>query len=245
MTLNEAIYKRKSTRVFNTTPLSEDVLADIRTFGDKLKPLDSAIKCRFEILSAPQVKTLLPWKMPHYLAIFSEEKEGHLENAGFMFEQLVLYMTSLGVATCWIGMGSPKGEKLAEVSDGEDGLKFVIIIAFGRAKDSPYREKPSEFKRKALKDIADSEDERLEPARLAPSAVDGQPWYFVHDGELIHTYCVERGALMQRMYGKMNGVDMGIVLAHMYAANLGTFEFLQREPEKKPKGYRYVGSFKI
>ncbi len=56
--------------------------------------------------------------------------------------------------------------------------EFVIMISFGKS-DKMTRDKDS-FKRKRLSEISDVEDEILIPARLAPSAMNTQPWYFKH-----------------------------------------------------------------
>lgn len=243
MTLNETIYMRKTTRSFDMTPLDKNVLDDIRAFGSTLKSLDTSIKTRFEIIGIDSVKCILPWKTPHYIAVFSEEKEGYLTNAGFMFQQLDLYMQSLGIGCCWLGMGKYNpGEEVERASD----LPFVIMISFGRAKGSPHREL-SEFKRKPLAEISDIADERLESAHLAPSGKNAQPWFFLHDGDVIHTYHVHipRGLLKKKEPDNVSFIDVGCALAHMYVANSDTFHFFKQAAPSINGGYTYIGSFKI
>lgn len=49
------------------------------------------------------------------------------------------------------------------------------------------------FKRKSMEQITDRPDAKLEPARLAPSAVNSQPWFFAHEGDTIHVWCSKKG----------------------------------------------------
>lgn len=75
----------------------------------------------------------------------------------------------------------------------------------------------------SLEQITDKPDPRLEPARLAPSAVNGQPWYFAHEGETIHIYCNKKGSPL----------DAGIALAHLYVANMESFRFSRQRMWRK------------
>ena len=86
-----------------------------------------------------------------------------------------------------------------------------------------------------MEEITDKADPRLEPARLAPSAVNSQPWYFVHDGDSIHVYCEKKGSRL----------DAGIALAHLYVANEETFCFFKAEDAPEVSGYGYIGSVNL
>ena len=46
----------------------------------------------------------------------------NLENAGFIFQQVDLYIQSLGLGSCWVGLGRPKG---AAVKNKENKWGFV------------------------------------------------------------------------------------------------------------------------
>ena len=242
--MKEMIYKRKSTRAFTDIPIDDIERGKIQTFIESIKPLYPQIRIKLEIVESGDIKTLMPWKTPQYIAIFSEEKEGARENVGFMGQQLDLYLQSLGFGVCWIGMGyyDPRDESEKERADG---LKSMILLAFGNAKGNIYRESITEFRRKALGEIADVPDEKLEPARLAPSATNDQPWYFVHEEDAVHAYCVVHGPIKRRTHAKLNRIDMGIALAHMYAANPDTFRFFVVDDPKELDGYYYTGSFTV
>lgn len=227
MSLSEMIYRRKSTRSFTGVSVDDATVHRISEFFAELKPLYPEIQVRGEIVDREQVRCFLPWTTPQLVAIFSEEKDGYLENVGFMFQQLDLYMQSLGLGVCWLGMGRLDSKGIVE-ERSTDNLKFVILLAFGHPKGEATRQSIAEFKRKKLIEIADKVDENLEPARLAPSSVNSQPWYFTHEGDTIHTYCI-RGGLFRKALGDMNLVDMGICLSHMYLSNPDTFRFFKVE----------------
>ena len=152
---------------------------------------------------------------------------------GFLFQQMDLYLQSLGLGVCWLGMGKMNSRTAPEV----EGMKFVIMLAFGYPKGDQMRHDRKEFKRKPLSEIADADDIRLEPARLAPSSINSQPWYFAHEGENIHVFCAARV-----MAGYMNRIDIGIALAHLYIADPETFRVIKRETPPKKSGHKYICS---
>jgi len=229
MTLNEMIYRRKSCRSFTGQPVDPEMIEKILSFD--LKPLYPQIHVRMDIVSRAQVKCICPWTTPQLIAVYSEEAEGYLENIGFLFQQMDLYLQTLGLGVCWLGMGRMNPKTATEV----DGMKFVILLAFGHPKGDQLRHDRKGFKRKAMEKIADRPDPRLEPARLAPSAVNSQPWYFTHEGNTIHVHCSKKGSPL----------DAGIALAHLYVANGETFRFFKAENIPDAPGCGYIGSITL
>ena len=125
MNLEDTIYKRQSIRSYDDAPLDNQTLDEIRDFIDNAKELNPNIKWSYEILPREKISTMMRWKAPHYIAIFSEEKENFYQNIGFIFQQVDLYLQSREIGTCWIGMASPKGYKNPDKSQ-----KFIIAISF-------------------------------------------------------------------------------------------------------------------
>ena len=167
------------------------------------------------------------------MALFSERKGLYKENIGFVFQQASLFMQSIGIGNCWVGLGSVKENK-------DD---FIILIAFGKSNDMT-RDR-SGFKRKSLSQISDFEDERLIPAQLAPSAINSQPWFFKHSEDGFDVYQIKQNLLKRQVLKKWNPIDVGIALAHMYVANESSFEFNVKNNYDELKGYTYTGSIKI
>lgn len=243
MELHELISRRKSTRSFSMEPADDADLRRIRDFAALCRPLYPELPVRLELIGIDAVRCILPWKTPHYVAVFTDDSPGAAENAGFLCQQLDLYIQSLGLGTCWLGMGryDPQG---TDTPPETDGLRFLIMLAFGRPNGERLRSGPEEFRRKAASDIADCPDPRLEPARLAPSSVNSQPWYFVHNGDTYHAYRA-RNFLGRAGLEKMNRVDMGIALCHLYLTNPDTFRFFTVPAPPPVRGREYAGSFTL
>ena len=229
MTMKDMIFKRRSCRSFTGEPVDGATIETIRAFS--MKPLYPQIKVHWDIVARNQVKCICPWTTPQLITIYSEEAEGYLENLGFLFQQMDLYLQTLGLGVCWLGMGRLNPKTTEEVP----GMKFVIMLAFGYPKGDPLRHDRKGFKRKDMAQITDQADPRLESARLAPSAVNSQPWYFTHEGDTIHVHCSKKGSRL----------DAGIALAHLYVENEDTFRFFQAENGAEVPGYRYIGSITL
>ena len=233
--MHDMIYKRKSVRKYTGEPVNAKTIQEILDFCASAKPLHPDIAVSAKIVTKEQVRFYFPWKTPQLIAIFSENKPGYLENVGFLFQQVDLYLQSIGVGSCWLGLGKLKGTDNVDIV--ENGKEFVILIAFGHTQE-PLRIDASQFQRKSLAEIADKPDEKLEPARLAPSSTNSQPWFFTHEGDTIHVYRSTAGLLRHKMLGFMNQIDMGIALAHLYVANPNTFRsFTTSAPEIKNHVY--------
>jgi len=227
MTLSEMIYHRKSCRSFTNVPVDAATIETIKAFP--MKTLYPEIKVHWDIVPRNQAKCICPWTTPQLITIYSEETEGYLENIGFLFQQMDLYLQTLGLGVCWLGMGRMNPKTTTQV----EGMKFVIMLAFGHPKGDQLRHDLKGFKRKSIEQITDKPDPRLEPARLAPSAVNSQPWYFTHEGDAIHVYCNRKGSRL----------DAGIALAHLYVANEENFRFFKAETAAQVPGYEYIRSF--
>lgn len=245
--LYQTIFRRKSVRNYDSSTLSLEILQEIENCLDKLIPLHPEIKTEFRIVPGDQIKTRMMKRSPHYLLAFSEKKEGHLVNVGFMLQQMDLYLSWRGVGTCWQGIPQPKKEALATSS-----LDYDILLTMGKPQEALHREDASEFRRKPLKEITDitGVDDLLEPVRLSPSSTNSQPWYITGTPELMHFYCRKPNRLMSRLVGRFNQMDMGIALYHL---KLSAEHFKKKveffpDPiaaQSEPDGYYYVESVKL
>lgn len=233
MNLQETMFIRKTTRQFDPTPLGEDTLRLVEEEISQLHLLDASIPIETEILSRDAIKTLLPWGAPHYVLIHAPDDPDALREVGFRFQQLDLFIQSIGLGSCWLGMAKPVAPS--------SKLPFIVMIAFGKARYSPYR-KPNTFVRRGMEKVSDLDDERLEVARIAPSATNRQPWYFLHDDNKLHAYGREMSFLGKKDTPKYTRIDVGIALSHLYLANPERFTFeLLEEPPQLP-GHVYIGT---
>jgi len=237
--LYQSIFRRKSVRKYEMTPLDASVTDEVSRLIPSLKPLFD-IRTDISLVQGDTIRGLLALKAPHYLVMSSENREGYLVNAGFILQQMDLALSAMGLGSCWVGLAKPSGNIAIK-----PGMEFVIAMAFGKAAGSLYRDSLSEFKRKPLGKIANvPEDPLLEAARLAPSSVNSQPWYFKKEADRIHAYCIRTGGLKALIYERLNQIDMGIALCHVWLAglHLGKDPVFARQPEfpEAPAGYEYV-----
>ena len=241
------IFKRKSVRKYDLTPLDERTLSQIMAHIGVLKSMYDNIKIEMKIVSQKGVKSLLSAKAPHYIAVFSETKDGYLTNVGFMLQQMDLFLSANGIGSGWQGIPRPTKEIL-----NSSNLEFVILLAFGKPKERLHRETVSEFKRKPLGEITNIKgaDELLEPARLAPSAMNSQNWFFTGDSSTIHAYRAKSNFITAFMFEKMSKISMGIAICHLWMAakHFGKeVEFIcdKEAQNNPPTGHYYVITLKI
>ena len=91
MDLKEAIYRRQSIRKYNNVPLDSQTLDGLRAFIDNTRVLNPNIKWSYDIVGPENVRMLQRFKSPHYLLMFSQNRENYLQNIGFIFQGAVYY----------------------------------------------------------------------------------------------------------------------------------------------------------
>lgn len=240
--LYQAIFRRKSVRTYSPEPLDADTLATIGSRIAMLRPLIPGIRTEMRIVRSGEVKGWFMVDAPHFLALFSEDKKGYLANAGFLLQQMDLFLSSKGIGSCWQG-----GPKLIGDNKYSAGLEFVILLAFGKPAEVVHRNGAGEFKRSPLAKVTDAKDSDalLEPARLAPSAANNQPWYFKREGGGVHAYCA-KSLIMERL----NRISAGIALCHIWLAaghsgKPGEILVDEGSGPAPPRGYSYVASVRL
>jgi len=226
--MNEIIRKRKSIRKYEMEPLDTSTLERVQEQINKVKPLYPDIRYSIEITD--KTKGLFNIKAPHYLVFRSEVKDGADENTGFIGQQLDLLLPEAGIGTCWLGASKP-------IEDYDPVLSPVACMSFGKPDELLFREH-SEFKRKSLSEISEGADERLEAARLAPSGMNSQRWYFIAENGKIHCY---RKKVRLNFTNRMARIDIGIAIYHI-AAESKEFSFTNEASAPARKGHVYMGT---
>jgi nitroreductase len=245
--LYDAIFKRKSIRDYDPTPIDSNCLEEISKNLQMLKPLLAGVKTEFKVISPDQVTRKLGNKAPHFIAAFSEAKDAYRVNIGFMLQQMDLYFSATGLGSCWLGI-----PQLTKDVTESSNLQFIILMSFGNSKETLYRTSLSEFHRQSLFEITNIEGaaELLEPARLAPSAINLQNWYFTGTKNTIHAYSSKPRFLRAKFGGSYYPVNLGIALCHLQLAarHLGVkskFVFDKSINKNPPKNREYVATLEI
>lgn len=167
-----------------------------------------------------------------YFGAAMEPSEQAPEALGYQVEQLVLYLASLGLGTCWLGGTFNKGSFAAAMELGEGELLPIVspvgvpaekkrllehIMASGTKRhsrmdwDKLFFE--GDFGTPLTPQAAGDCRTALEMVRLAPSAVNKQPWRVVKQGNTFHFFeqhsLPGAGVDLQR-------IDVGIALCHFH-----------------------------
>ena len=243
--LYDEIFLRRSIRNYDLTSLPQDTLLNIQEFASSAKPLIESIKYEFSYLAADNVKGIFSIKAPHYICLYSEKKDGYLMNAGFILQQVNLFLSSNNLGSCWLGMAKPS----KDVPEMKNGLEFVIMLAFGKTTEQVHRVDRSEFKRKSISEITSivGAEELLEPVRLAPSAVNTQAWFFSGNANEITVSREKLNLIKAPIYGRINKIDIGIAICHLWLSvdhqgKTATYDFNKVDV---PKGYEFMGKVSI
>lgn len=220
MNLYEALYLRKSTRKYVWEPVQADLLAKIGTFYEEVPSLFPGIKTEIGITDNTDRKHapggFFGVAAPYYLSLYSEKKDKYEMNAGFICEQLALYMHTLGLGSCFLGSA-----KVPKKNRNRGELEFVIMMAFGKPEGTLAR-RSTDAKRLPMQKLCAGPEEPkrvvrelLEAARLAPSAMNTQPWRFVVAQGRIHFFARKQSI---ELLSHWDELGFGILFAHVMIA---------------------------
>ncbi|WP_302761206.1 nitroreductase family protein [Christensenella hongkongensis] len=234
--LYEAIFHRRSVRKYDSAPLPDETIAELAEVIEKLIPLRPEIQTDIRILGPGDIRT----NAPHCICVYSEKKEGYRMNAGFLAEQIDLYLSSKNIGACWLGTTKPDKNKVAAPA----GMEWVISLCFGTPAQPMHREGAEQFNRKSLNEISSITDlfHVLEAVRLAPSAMNKQPWYFSGTAEDV---VVSRKKSL--LLGNLNQVDVGIALCCFFLAvkHQGKNAEFSFEPQTVPDKHIFMARAKV
>lgn len=241
MSLYEAIYNRKSTRNYSKKSLSKDMLQNIKNEISLTDKLFQDSEVSLQIRSGEEMEDFVSGligsygkiEAPHYIIAFTSEDRKNLVNLGYVLEKIVLEITRLEVATCWMGSHFDE-EELKEEFSTSKGMTPQVLVAFGEPGEGEValREDPDEAKRKDLSEIILGEIgevpkdwvEIIDAAKMAPSAMNSQPWRFEVGEGGTHLFIKSGEGIMNKLgetfgnLGEMNRIDAGIALRHVKIA---------------------------
>lgn len=219
MTIYDAIFVRKSIRNYKMEPLSKETLDLVRGCYEDVQQLFLGINTELRIIDCLENKdkvAMFGVRAPYYLAIYTEEQDKCIMNAGFIMEQLSLYLCRKGLGSCFVG--SPV---ISRKYSSYNGKRLAALLAFGKAKGSVVR-KQSEFRRLEMSQLCVYKEpprqwirQILEVGRLAPSSTNSQPWRFLVYDNRIHVFCRNGGRGTTK---RMRELNFGVLFSHMMVA---------------------------
>ena len=243
-----AIPCRRSRRRFDSTELESSSLAQLETVCREFRPFPSA---HAELVTQSPDAILKgaigPYGKvkgaPALIAFIGDMDDPYIqEEVGYLGEGIILEATAMGLATCWVAgffrprvaasvVGAAKNERVLAVTPVGHAVKYLsleerIMTGFGH-----------NLQRKPLAELVTGLDETelphwmksaLEAARLAPSAINRQPWRFYLEPNRI-TVSVNNPRFT---FGISKRLDCGIAMLHIEVAALdcgaqGRWEFLE------------------
>ena len=269
MNLYEAIYKRKSTRNYSKDALPKNILENINKKISSADTLFHDSKTEFRTTKQAEIENFLSGligsygkiEAPHYIVAFSNGTNKDLVNLGYTLEKIVLEITRLELSTCWMGSHFDK-EALKNEFGEVEGLKPQALLAFGMPEkgENALRPDPAEASRKDLSEILLNNAEGLpedwsrilDAARMAPSAMNSQPWRFDWKEKWIHMYLESGEGIINKLgtvlgnLEEMNKIDAGIALRHIkIAADQHSKEIeLQKLEKKNMDDLSYIASIR-
>ena len=238
MTIMEAVRSRRSVRTFDGAALRPEDAQKLMACAEQAQnPYE--IPITWKLLDAKAHGLTSPVIVGTDTFIAGKLlRVPHAEEAfGYSFEKVVLYAESLGLGTTWIAGTMNRGafEKAMELS-GDEVMPCVSPIGYP-AKKMSVREAmmrkgvkadsrmafgelffDGSFDQPLKPDGAGALADALEAVRLAPSAVNKQPWRVVMCGDKAHFYEKQSKGYVSDNGWDLQKIDLGIALCHFELA---------------------------
>ena len=242
--VQELIAIRRSWRSYRDDPLSGEIKDRVLEVIANLEPPPFGSQMRFSLIDArlPEKKRVkgtygVISGAGHFLAGALSPGDMAFEDFGYTMEALILFITSLGLGTCWVGgtfsrsyfgekMGIYPGEMIPAitpvgyVTHRRSLIDSLFFLSAGSKTRKPFAEVFFEnaFSTPISRQRAGEYEQPLEMVRLAPSAVNKQPWRVVKKDGMFHFYlCRTRG--YNAFWGDVDlqRIDLGIAMFHFHS----------------------------
>lgn len=272
--VENTIKTRSSIRTYEEKPLSKEDKNKLKEYMESSLVNPFSVNVLFRLLE--QKNAVNGEKLGTYGVIKGaidfigatvENSELALEALGYSFEKLVLYATSIGLGTCFLG-GTFNRSSFAAAMEVKENELFPVISPVGypfgkkRVKESIMRWAIKADKRKEWDELFFNEDFSspltkkdagkyafpLEMLRLAPSAANKQPWRVVQDKNGYHFYELKTIGDSNKI--DIQRVDIGIAACNFHMAAVGKdlsgrFEKLNTTKLETPDNLKYIFSWII
>lgn len=219
MDLYEAVHVRKSVRSYSRKPVENAVKERILWFASHLFSLKGQKVC-CRIVDRKKLRKRPGFfcpQAPCYLTLYSEICDGYEENAGYVMQQIALYLCVKGLGCCFLGS--------VVYADEVEGMVPVVTLSFGWPKTRNLYREERNADRLPIKKLCTMKEETtseilevLQGARLAPSSFNSQPWRFVVYQNKVHIFYHCRrgfgGKKEGQEIGRTGKINMGIMLAN-------------------------------
>ena len=186
MTLLEAVSARHSVRKYIDKELSADIIAALQ---DKIAECNKVGNLNIQLVQneTRAFTGMLSYGqfsgVKNYLVMVGKKSKDLDERVGYYGEQLVLFVQTLGLNTCWVGLSYRKVPEAYNVGKDEK-LVCMIALGYGETQGVSHKIKTVE----QVSNISDNTPEwfrkGVEAALLAPTAVNQQKFSFEYVGHV-------------------------------------------------------------
>jgi len=246
--VEQTVRSRYSVRTYEEQPLSEGEKEKINAYIAELQKASSPFSDDVTLRLLEAKAGTGTEKLGTYGVIKGAENfigaavpsgESAMEALGYTFEKLILYLTHLGLGTCWLG-GTFKRSAFAAAMSLKENELFPVVSPVGhpgtkkRRMENFARKIAKADQRKAWNELffkndfttpLDKSDAGeytfpLEMLRLAPSASNKQPWKVLKSGNAFHFYEVKTPGYGDKAPYDIQKADVGIAFCHFHMAAL-------------------------
>lgn len=204
-----------------------------------------------------------------YIGATVKPSEFALLALGYTFEKLILYITSLGLSSCWLGGTFKKGEFAKAMQVKKDEI-FPVVSPIGYSADKKSladsivryvaksnQRKPwevlffdTDFGNPLQKSAAAQYEAPLEMLRFAPSASNKQPWRVVKKDNIYHFYEAKTPGYSKAFEHDVQKIDVGIAICHFHLTAIenglnGEFKKLDKPPIALSENVEYIISWVV
>ncbi|NLE23943.1 MAG: nitroreductase [Clostridiaceae bacterium] len=239
MNIKQVISQRKSIRTYKDKPISQELKEKLKNYiADVSSPFEP--KTRFVLLDtddmSPQTKLGTYGVISGantFICGITENVERYEENLGYAFEKIILYATSLGLGTCWLG-GTFNRSNFAEAVRLKENEVIPVVTPVGYAKekrsfiDAVFVKGAGSDNRKGWSELFfDGEfgnplsretegrfTDVFDMVRIAPSASNKQPWRIVKSENMFHFFLCRTPGYKGIVGFDIQRLDIGIAMCH-------------------------------
>lgn len=270
----DTINQRHSTRTYDKRPVDGQTLMAVEDYlaSNTKGPMGTPVRFKIiELKDAGQVlKQFVSYgniKGARYFVAGTVKKgEKAMEDFGYCMEKNILFLTSLGLGTVWLG-GSLNRSRFAQEMNATSDEVIPAITPFGYeadrkammdriikavAKSHKRKDFSQLFFEGSIKTPLDKSScgtygEVLEAVRRAPSASNMQPWRIIREDTAFHFYMDAHPSNEALKDIRIQNNDMGIAMCHfeLAAQALGLKgQWVFEEPGNAPSELVYIVSWK-
>ncbi|MEI6579704.1 MAG: nitroreductase family protein [Eubacteriales bacterium] len=268
----QIINERISCRSFDKKKNDDAALNRLSVFIDETNK-EVKSKLRFILTNKTGKKDDSPEKLGTYgvisganlyiIGIVGKSEKDEAE-FGYLFEKIVLFATSLGLGTCWLGGTFKRADFVQKASlAANEYIPIVSPVGIKREKirllDMAMRAGAGSNKRKPWSELFFETNDAtplteeaagkyktvLEMVRLAPSASNKQPWRVIKDKNSYRFYICRTDGYGMASYDLQKN-DLGIAMCHFELASqeLGLKgDWIKKNSENVTDKWEYVSTW--